>query len=47
MKDLIDSLPADRELSDGEWRFLIEGDYDRQRLYDRADRVRRDRKSVV
>ena len=41
MKDLIDSLPADRELSDGEWRFLIEGDYDRQRPYDRADRVRR------
>lgn len=41
MKDLIDSLPADRELSDDEWRFLIEGDYDRQRLFDRADRVRR------
>lgn len=41
MEDLIDSLPADRDLSDDEWRFLIEGDYDRQRLFDRADRVRR------
>lgn len=41
MEDLIDSLPADRHLSDDEWRFLIEGDYDRQRLFDRADRVRR------
>lgn len=41
MTDLIDSLPTDRELSDDEWRFLIEGDYDRQRLFDRADRTRR------
>lgn len=41
MTDLIDSLPTDRELSDDEWRFLIEGDYDRQRLFDRADQVRR------
>lgn len=41
MTDLIDSLPADRDLSDDEWRFLIEGDYDRQRLFERADRVRR------
>ncbi len=41
MADLIDSLPTDRELSDDEWRFLIEGDYDRQRLFDRADKVRR------
>ena len=41
MTDLIDILPTDRELSDDEWRFLIEGDYDRQRLFDRADQVRR------
>lgn len=41
MTDLIDSLPTSRELSDGEWRFLIEGDYDRQRLFEKADKVRR------
>lgn len=41
MTDLIDSLSADRDLSDDEWRFLIEGDYDRQRLFERADSVRR------
>lgn len=41
MANLIDSLPADRELTDEEWRFLIEGNYDRQRLYEKADRVRR------
>lgn len=41
MTDLIDSLPTDRELSDEEWRFLIEGGYDRQRLFARADQVRR------
>lgn len=41
MTDLIDSLPTDRDLSDDEWRFLIEGDYDRQRLFGRADKVRR------
>lgn len=41
MTDLIESLPTDRDLSDDEWRFLIEGDYDRQRLFDRADKVRR------
>lgn len=41
MTDLIDSLPTDRDLSDDEWRFLIEGDYDRKRLFDRADKVRR------
>ena len=41
MTDLIDSFPTDRELSDDEWRFLIEGDYDRQRLFDKADEVRR------
>lgn len=41
MTDLIDSLSAGNDLSDGEWRFLIEGDYDRQRLFDKADKVRR------
>ncbi len=41
MTDLIDSFPTVRELSDDEWRFLIEGDYDRQRLFDKADEVRR------
>ncbi|MDE5717459.1 MAG: [FeFe] hydrogenase H-cluster radical SAM maturase HydE [Lachnospiraceae bacterium] len=41
MTDLIDSFSADRDISDDEWRFLIEGEYDRQRLFDRADEVRR------
>lgn len=41
MMDLIDSLAAERDLTDDEWRFLIEGEYDRQRLFDRADEVRR------
>lgn len=41
MKNLTDRLIAGGELSDEEWRFLIEGDYDRRRLYDEADRVRR------
>lgn len=41
MKDLTDRIVADGELSDDEWRFLIEGDYDRQLLYDEADKVRR------
>lgn len=41
MKDLMDRIVAGGELSDDEWRFLIEGDYDRQRLLDKADEVRR------
>lgn len=41
MTDLTDRLAAGKELSDGEWRFLIEGAYDRQRLFDEADKVRR------
>lgn len=41
MKDLTDRIVAGGELSDDEWRFLIEGDYDRQILYDEADKVRR------
>ena len=41
MTDLTDRLIAGGTLSDGEWRFLIEGDYDRQLLFAEADRVRR------
>lgn len=41
MKDLIDRLAAGGELSDEEWRFLIEGSCDRQLLFDEADKVRR------
>ena len=41
MTDLIDNLSTDRELIDDEWRFLIEGDYDRQRIFGKADEVRR------
>lgn len=41
MTDLIDSLLAGNDLSDDEWRFLIEGGYDRQYLFHRADQVRR------
>lgn len=41
MKKLMDRLAAGDELSDDEWRFLIEGEYDRRYLFDEADRVRR------
>lgn len=41
MTDLTDRLAAGGTLSDDEWRFLIEGDYDRQLLFDKADSVRR------
>lgn len=41
MTDLIDSLAAGNDISDDEWRFLIEGEYDRQYLFHRADQVRR------
>lgn len=41
MTELIDSLAAGGDLSDDEWRLLIEGDYDRQLLFQRADQVRR------
>lgn len=41
MTNLIDSLAAGNDLSDDEWRFLIEGEYDRQYLFHRADQVRR------
>lgn len=41
MTDLIDRLAGGSELSDDEWRFLIEGDYERQLLFNKADEVRR------
>ncbi len=41
MTDLTDRLAAGGTLSDDEWRLLIEGDYDRQPLFDKADSVRR------
>ncbi len=41
MTDLTDRLAAGEELSDDEWRFLIEGDYEKQLLFYRADEVRR------
>lgn len=40
MKDLVDKLQAGG-LSDDEWRCLIEGDYDKQQLFHKADEVRR------
>lgn len=41
MTDLTDRLAAGGELSDDEWRFLIEGDYKKQALFNKADAVRR------
>ncbi len=41
MTDLTDRLAAGEELFDDEWRFLIEGYYDKQLLFYRADEVRR------
>ncbi|MDE7247254.1 MAG: [FeFe] hydrogenase H-cluster radical SAM maturase HydE [Lachnospiraceae bacterium] len=41
MTDMIERFPTESELTNEEWRVLIEGDYDRQRLFDRADQVRR------
>lgn len=41
MKDLLRRLQAGGRLSDEEWRYLVEGDYERQLLYDCADEVRR------
>lgn len=41
MTDLTDRLTAGGKLSDDEWRFLIDGSYDRQLLFDAADKVRR------
>lgn len=41
MTDLTDRLAAGDTLSDDEWRFLIEGDYEKQMLFNKADEVRR------
>lgn len=41
MKDMLDRLQAGCKLSDDELRYLIEGDYDKQLLFNEADRVRR------
>lgn len=41
MTDLTDRLAAGGDLSDDEWRFLIEGDYDKHLLFKKADEVRR------
>lgn len=41
MTDLLEKLSEGEALTDDEWTLLIEGDYDRQLLYDRADKVRR------
>lgn len=41
MTDLTDRLVAGDELSDDEWRYLIEGDYDKHLLFNKADEVRR------
>lgn len=38
---LLDKLASGYELSEQEWRFLIDGTYDRQLLYHKADEVRR------
>lgn len=41
MTDLTDRLAAGDALNDAEWRFLIEGDYDKHLLFNEADKVRR------
>lgn len=41
MTDLTDRLVKGDPLSDDEWRFLIEGDYEKQLLFNKADEVRR------
>lgn len=41
MTDLTDRLAAGDPLSDDEWRFLIEGGYEKQLLFNKADEVRR------
>lgn len=38
---LTDRLAAGDALTDAEWRFLIEGDYDKHLLFNKADKVRR------
>lgn len=39
--DLTDRLAAGDALSDDEWRFLMEGDYEKRLLFNKADAVRR------
>jgi biotin synthase len=39
--ELIDKLASEHDLSDAEWKTLIDGDYDRQELYRKADEIRR------
>lgn len=41
MTDLADRLTAGGELSDDEWRYFIEGDYEKRLLFNEADKVRR------
>lgn len=41
MTDLTDRLAAGDALRDDEWQFLIEGDYEKQLLFNKADKVRR------
>lgn len=41
MKELIDKLAAEHDLTDREWKQLIEEEYDRTLLYARADGIRR------
>ena len=41
MTDLTHRLIVGGELSDDEWRYLIEGDYEKQLLFNEADKVRR------
>lgn len=41
MRELIDKLAAEHDLTDEEWKQLIEGEYDRSLLYAKADEIRR------
>ncbi len=41
MTDVLEKLSDGHVLTDDEWRFLIEGDYEKQLLFNRADQVRR------
>lgn len=41
MTDVLDKLTDGDALSNEEWRFLIEGDYEKQLLFNKADEVRR------
>ncbi len=41
MTDLTDRLAAGDALRDDEWQFLIEGDYEKRLLFNKADKVRR------